>query len=221
MASTALPVTVERMVTARRALVEWHRASRVALHISAVRLPKSHPLSRALTELCADRTWGEFRYHADLTCCILGDILGDEHFRCEMDGVALHFPTDWFYGRSLSVSGTALGGSVVDPQCPDDFKRERTKAVSLAELSHFQGLGDKMQRFMDCVLAMPPARPGHAAIQKRLAQCAARFWAKYAIAMRHLKAVPVDHRQTYRLLLCLRRVGVPRDLERWIVGFLA
>ena len=221
MASTALPVTVERMVTARRALVEWHRASRVALHISAVRLPKSHPLSRALTELCADRTWGEFRYHADVTCCILGDILGDEHFRCEMDGVALHFPTDWFYGRSLSVSGTALGGSVVDPQCPDDFKRERTKAVSLAELSHFQGLGDKMQRLMDCVLAMPPARPGHAAIQKRLAQCAARFWAKYAIAMRHLKAVPVDHRHTYRVLLCLRRIGVPRDLLQWIVGCLA
>ena len=212
---SSLPAVLEQLVTARRALVEWNRVRHSAIHAASARLPKTHPFSRAVWELCAGRTWDEVRGHADLICSVVAELLGAEHFRRQVDGVMLPSPSDWFYGRSLCLADTMESGAVA----PRPHKRERTRAFSLAELSCFHALGYSMQRFMESVTALPPVATGQA--KKRLGQCAARFWRAHACAMRHLTSIPVDHRHTYCLLLCLRRAGVPHELGRGVISYLA
>jgi len=85
---------IDLFVDARRKLLEWRRAKKIALQIADLQFPKTHPFRKSVQNFCGGNC--EFRYQAEIAACRTADKFGDQPFRVVIDGVYMHAgPTDF------------------------------------------------------------------------------------------------------------------------------
>ena len=204
-------------VDARRKLLEWRRAKRVALQIVDLQFPKTHPFRKSVQNFCGGNC--ELRYQAELTACRTADNFGDALFRVVIDGVYMRAgPTDFFYGDTVHKVESRDG----IPALKVSSRAWREKTLTIRMISHFYSLASHAQAFMNAVKLLPTGARINSAAQKALEQNERRRWRAYDTMVGKLKGVVVDHTQTIQLLLCLNRVGLHfGDVGRVIVSYIA
>ena len=76
---------IDLFVDARRKLLAWRHAQRIALQIADLQFPKTHPFRKSVQNCCGGNC--EFRYQAELAACQTADKCRDQLFRVVIDGV--------------------------------------------------------------------------------------------------------------------------------------
>jgi len=209
--------SIDQFVIARRQLLRWREAKRKALIIAELHFPKSHPFRRGVANICTGEVLGEYRYHADVEACRFADKHGDELFRRNVDGVALQSPIDFFYGDSLRAHER---GRMPDIKISSGIHHGKTLKIN--EISRFHDLAARAAAFVHAVKQLPTVRVRiDSATNRRLRQCEDRFLRSYDKVLDKLRGVPVDHRPTYEVLMCLSRIGLQGGLSRQVIDFVA
>jgi len=208
--------SIDQFVIARRQLLQWREAKRKALIIAELHFPKSHPFRRGVANICNGEVLGEYRYQADVEACRFADKHGDELFRRKVDGVALQSPIDYFYGGSLRSHERMRM-----PNIKISIGIHHGKFLNIIEISCFHDLAARAAAFVQAVKQLPTGVRIDSAANRRLRQCEDRFLRSYDEVLDKLRGVPVDHQPTYGVLMCLSRAGLPRDLSRKIISFVA
>ena len=158
-------------------------------------------------------TLGEYRYQADVAACRHADGVGDHVFNASVDGVLLQGPTDWFYGDSLRVvEQTDVKVSKHVPQY---------KSLDIVEISVLHFLLKHGRDFVEAVNRLPTRARTNSAAGRRLAKCEKEMSRGYQGMLAQLGKTRVDHSETYKVLICLSRLGSNPDLSRCVIGFVA
>ena len=206
---------IERFVDARRTLLQWRRAKRIALQIADMQFPKTHPFRKSVQNLCRGNC--EFRYQAEIAACRHADLCGDDLFKIVVDGIYMRTgPTDFFYGDTLHQVEAKDGV----PEIKIPARACRDKTLNIRDVSLFYSLASHAQAFMHAVKALPTGARINSAAHRALDQNERRFLRASATMTERLKVVKIDHSQTIPVLVCLNRVGLTGDLGRVIIGFL-
>jgi len=207
---------IELFVDARRKLLQWRRAKRIALQIADLQFPNTHPFRKSVQNLCGGNC--EFRFQADIAACRHADQCGDDLFRIVVDGVYLRAgPVALFYGDSIHQVESKDGV----PEVKMAERACRDKTLNIREIAHFHSLESRARAFMDSVKALPTGARIDSAAHRRLVHDERRLLRAYATMTERLKSVKVDHTLTIPVLACLSRMGASGDIGRRIIGFLA
>ena len=209
-------VNIDLFVDARRKLLAWRRAKRIAIQIADLHFPKSHPFMKSVHNFVGGSC--EFRYQAEIAACRTADRFGDDLFRISIDGVYMRTgPTDLFYGETLQLAEyrDCVPGLAVSS------KAGRDKMLSIREKSHFYSLTSYAQRFMDSVKLLPTGARINSASHRALEQSERRRKKASDAMVVKLQGVVLDHSQTIQVLLCLSRVGLTGDIGKAIVDNIA
>ena len=94
------------------------------------------------------------------------------------------------------------------PICKVSSGACRDKALSIVDKSHFYSLASQTQAFMDAVKRLPTGARIKSAAQRILDQNEKRCWKAFQVMAVRLQSTTVDHSQTFRILMCLSRVGL-------------
>ena len=201
-------------VDARHKLLEWRRATRIALQIVDLHFPKSHPFRKSVQNLCGGNC--EFRYQAEIAACRTADKFGDDLFRITIDGVYMRTgPTDLFYGDTLQKAECNDGV----PCLKVSGKACQDKTLNIREISHLYSLISYVQSFMDAVKLLPTGARINSAAHRALEENEKRRKKACDAMVVKLRSVVIDHSQTIQVL-CLSRVGVSGDIGKAIVDYL-
>jgi hypothetical protein len=207
---------VDQFVNARRKLLQWRRAKRIALQIADLQYPKSHPFRKSVQNLCGGNC--EFRYQAEISACRTADRLGDDLFRVVIDGIYMRTgPTDFFYGDTLHQ----VESRDDVPEIKVSARACRDKMLNIREISHCYSLASHARAFMDAVKLLPTGARIDSAAGRQLAQCEKKLWKDYERVVSQLSKLRVDHSHTYGALLCCSRVGLHGEIGRAIISFIA
>ena len=167
--------------------------------------PKVQRHQKSLAKLCAGNMLGEFQCQADTAACRFADKYGDGVFCRTVDGVNMRSPVDCFYGETLREHERKI------PEIRIASSIHHAKKLSLNELSYFHKLAPRAAAFMEAVKRLPGCAP----IQKRTDSLISASSTSCELMGRSwIRAVQVDHRQTYFVLMCLNRAGLPGELGR-------
>ena len=207
-------VGIQDFVAARRALLRWMCARKIALQIVDLEFPKWHAFRRSVEKLCGANC--EFRYRADLAVCKYADRVGDDRLRLVVDGVYLKCgPLDYYYGDTLQQAVARRG----IPNVQVSAGAHRNKTLNLRDIARFHSLAPCAQEFLEAVKPLLRTLQLSPAAARALTKREQALQQQYGAMVAKLARVPVDHRDTVKILLCLSRVGLTGDLGRAIIGF--
>ena len=207
---------IDLFVDARRKLLEWRRAKRIALQIADLQFPKTHLFRKSVQNFCGGSC--EFRYQAEIAACRTADKFGDDLFRIMIDGVYMRTgPTSFFYGDTLHQ----VESNDDIPSLKVSSKAYRDKTLNIRDISHFYSLTSYAQAFMDAAKLLPTGARINSAAHRALEQNEKRRKRACDSMIGKLQGIVVDHSQTIPVLLCLSRVGLSGDIGRAIVSYIA
>jgi len=202
---------IANFIAARQSLLRWRSSTRKARFVVSIHFPRSHPLRKSVENVC--KTLGEYRHQADVAACRHADRLGDHVFNTSVDGVLLQGPTDWFYGDSLRV--------VEEPDVKVSKHVPQSKSLDIVEISMMHLLLQHAREFVEAVNRLPTGARINSAAGRRLATCEKEISRGYQRLLAQLGKTRVDHSETYKVLICLSRLGLNTDLSRCVIGFVA
>ncbi len=95
------------------------------------------------------------------------------------------------------------------------------KTLNINELAFFHALAGRASASMQAVKQLLTEIRIDSAASRRLTQSEKRFYRAYARMIAKLQGIQVDHSQTYGVLMCLNRAGLPGDLGQKVISFVA
>ena len=108
-----------------------------------------------------------------------------------------------------------------DPEVNMSENVRQAKCLDIIEKSMMQLLLKHGRDFVEAVNRLPTGARINSAAGRRLALSEKEMVRNYHRMLTQLGKTLVDHSETYRMLICLNRLGVNADLCRCVIGFVA